>query len=146
MQSVFILIDKSNFMTTMSQFHLRQIPGNLTATRLRFCWATRWGAPLITPPKWTGCLEMAIVTTAIAATPTIPPVWPWISHRLFSLRHKLHNLLIILISKENFQVLFEVIILDSSFLGHCLKYSRHRNSLSRGSSPWRPALTTVSHL
>ena len=29
---------------------------------------------------------MAIATTAITATTTIPPVWPCISHRLFSLR------------------------------------------------------------
>ena len=69
--------------------------------------------------KWTGCLEMAIGTKAIAVTPTIPPLWPGILHRV---RRKLDNLLIILVSKENFQVFFEEIIWDSSFLEHCLKY------------------------
>ena len=81
MQSVFILIDKSiNFITTISQLHLQRTPAILTATSSpsvgRRDWATIRGAPFITSPKWTGCLEMAIATTAIAATSTIPPVWP----------------------------------------------------------------------
>ena len=81
MQSVFILIDKPiNFITTISQFHLQQAPAILTATSSpsvgRRDWATSRETSLITSPKWTGCLEMAIATTAMAATPTIPPVWP----------------------------------------------------------------------
>ena len=60
-------------------FILRQTPANLTTTSSpskENIWVTRRGAPVVTPPKWTGCLEMAITTTAITATPTIPPVRP----------------------------------------------------------------------
>ena len=86
-------------------------------------WTTRRGAALVTLPKWwTSRLEMAIATTAIATSPPTPPVRPWISHHLFSLGHTLRNLLITLVSKENFQVSFQDIIRDGSFLGHCLKY------------------------
>ena len=65
---------------------------------------------------------MAIAATAIAGMPIIPRLWPWISHCRLSLRHKLHNLLIILVSEEDVQVFFKLIIWDSSFLGHSLKY------------------------
>ena len=65
---------------------------------------------------------MAIAATAIAGMPIIPRLWPWISHCRLSLRHKLHNLFIILVSEEDVQVFFKVIIWDSSFLGHSLKY------------------------
>ena len=49
--------------TTSNQFQLRQTPARLTSTSSpseRRIWATRRGAPLVTSPKWTSCLEMAI--------------------------------------------------------------------------------------
>ena len=80
MQRLFILIDEPlNRLSTIIKFQLRQTPAKLTATSSPSegnIWAKRRGAPLVTPPKWTGCLEMAITTTAITATPTIPPVQP----------------------------------------------------------------------
>ena len=65
--------------STIIYFRLGQTPANLTATSCPSegrLWATRRGAPLVTPPKWRGRLEMAIATTAITAMPTIPPVRP----------------------------------------------------------------------
>ena len=104
MQHVFIPIDKPlNSIWTTIQFHLGQTPVNLASTcspSKGSTWTTRSRAPLLMLPKWTGCLEMAIATTAITASPTIPRVRPWSSHCLFSLGHKLHNLLISLFPRR----------------------------------------------
>ena len=104
MQHLFISIGKPlNCISTIIELQLGQTPANLAATSsssIETIWTTRRGAPLVTLPKWTGRLEMAITNTAMTASPTIPPVQPWILHRLFSLGHKLHNLLISLFPRR----------------------------------------------
>ena len=86
--------------STIIQFHLRQTPANLTATSSpseENIWATRRGAPVVTPPKWTGCLEMAITTTAITGFPPHRPyhhTGPFLNRSILSQVYSSHGTIV----------------------------------------------------